>query len=376
MKITIIGWYGTETIGDRAILASLLKRITSVFPDADIFLGSIYPFFTERTVLEDAPLWEKLTGRRTEVRVFDSRRHGSLDHHIRLADAVVVGGGPLCDMVSLYMLEYALARARQLHKKTALLGCGIGPLTQKRFIASAREIVKNADAAVFRDQSSLDWCAQWPELRRQDLAYSIDPAVFCALDYLKRSQARPGNVVVANLRQFTDLYKMDASVSPQAVDQRAVTALERLSGGAEVLLVPMCSFAPGMDDRAFLNRVAHRLPGRASVANLPPTLEETMQLFLDARFCIGMRFHSVVLQTLLNGSNYILDYTHPEHGKIAGFIRALNAASFYQARTVNLQRAEGFEQALERLNLGERFIPPSNFGEEEQRYLDALKMIG
>lgn len=29
MKITIIGWYGTETIGDRAILAGLFSFLTN-----------------------------------------------------------------------------------------------------------------------------------------------------------------------------------------------------------------------------------------------------------------------------------------------------------------------------------------------------------
>jgi polysaccharide pyruvyl transferase WcaK-like protein len=53
VKITVIGWYGTETIGDRAILAGLLSLFDEVFGDFELKLGSIYPFFSERTLYED-----------------------------------------------------------------------------------------------------------------------------------------------------------------------------------------------------------------------------------------------------------------------------------------------------------------------------------
>jgi polysaccharide pyruvyl transferase WcaK-like protein len=52
MNITIIGWYGTETVGDRGILAGILDIINISEVD-NIFLGSLYPFFTERTLSED-----------------------------------------------------------------------------------------------------------------------------------------------------------------------------------------------------------------------------------------------------------------------------------------------------------------------------------
>ncbi len=45
VKIAIIGWYGTETIGDRAILAGILSILNKAYGAYDVKLGSIYPFF-------------------------------------------------------------------------------------------------------------------------------------------------------------------------------------------------------------------------------------------------------------------------------------------------------------------------------------------
>ena len=51
--IMIIGWYGTETIGDRAILASLFKNLFELNKNIKLIIGSIYPFHTQLTLIED-----------------------------------------------------------------------------------------------------------------------------------------------------------------------------------------------------------------------------------------------------------------------------------------------------------------------------------
>lgn len=50
-----------------------------------------------------------------------------------------------------------------------------------------------------------------------------------------------------------------------------------------------------------------------------------------------MRYHSVFFQTILNGNNFILDYTDPSTGKIIGFIRDCGGLDFYSGRMLQLQ---------------------------------------
>ena len=45
-----------------------------------------------------------------------------------------------------------------------------------------------------------------------------------------------------------------------------------------------------------------------------------METYSDAYFNIGMRFHSVVLQTISREKNYVLDSTEPKKGKTYGFL--------------------------------------------------------
>ena len=62
IRVLIIGWYGTETIGDRAILAGILRSLDS-YLNSDILLtiGSLYPYISERTIFEDRELYDILS---------------------------------------------------------------------------------------------------------------------------------------------------------------------------------------------------------------------------------------------------------------------------------------------------------------------------
>ena len=62
-----------------------------------------------------------------------------------------------------------------------------------------------------------------------------------------------------------------------------------------------------------------------------------MKSYKNGYFNIGMRFHSVVLQTILSANNYVLDYTEPNKGKIFGFLKDIDDNEFYVNRYISLQ---------------------------------------
>ena len=55
MRICAVGWYGTETIGDRAIFAGVLHIFNFFEGNIDVRLGSLYPFYSHRMLMEDTP---------------------------------------------------------------------------------------------------------------------------------------------------------------------------------------------------------------------------------------------------------------------------------------------------------------------------------
>ena len=95
------------------------------------------------------------------------------------------------------------------------------------------------------------------------------------------------------------------------------------SANNKLRLIPMHTFVIGGDDRYYLNYLSEGMTQSVDVQNRPLSLRDTMEVYRDARYCYGMRFHSVLLQTILNGNYYILDYTDPTKGKIVGLLESL-----------------------------------------------------
>lgn len=347
VKITIIGWYGTETIGDRAILAGLFSILKESAEDFEIQLGCLYPFFTERTLLEDEEFFKLCSGADTlRISLFDSSHPQALKQAIRNCDWLVVGGGPLEDIPCLFMLEYALIKARKLKKRTLLLGCGIGPLYKKIYQKSVLQIIRHADVCIFRDHKSR---LVYEELSGTSgtTQAAIDPAVF-ALELFKQHYfpLEKQNIQVVSVRQFPAEYKIHSSINGDRIDQKIIGIIHWLAQEKDmpILLLPMHYWGIGDDDRQFMNRIRFATPHPSlQVQNAPLNTVDTMKQFASAATCIGMRYHAVVFQTLLNGKNMILDYTDPQTGKIGNFLEQIQASSFYQTSYLNLQASSPTE---------------------------------
>lgn len=339
VKIVVIGWYGTETIGDRAILAGLLSVFADAYNDFEIKLGSIYPFFTERTICEDYSFyWKCAKNRALNIQLFDSQNIGELDAAIKGCDIIVVGGGPLMGFPALFMLEYAFSKAHKLHKRTMILGCGVGPMRKRVYERSLANIVAKSDVSIFRDETSLQESHRISH--NQNGCSIIDPAIFSADVFQQINERKPSGEIVACIREFPCEYKIDKVINEDNINRRLFNFIEKIKNNSDshICLLPMHYFEIGGDDRTFLNKMSFNLnKQKIKTQNNPLSLCETMEKIANAYACIGMRFHSVVLQTILNGNNIILDYTDPKTGKIGNFIRQIQAVQVYKNSYVNLQ---------------------------------------
>lgn len=133
-------------------------------------------------------------------------------------------------------------------------------------------------------------------------------------------------------------------------------------------------FHIGGDDRDFLNTLALQLNQQnIEVQNRNLSLEQTMDVFHDASLNIGMRFHSVVFQTILSGKNIVLDYTEPRKGKISGFLKDIGGDLFYKSRYFNLQTLPDAGHAAIGLNNPDIFQEFSFNEEAVERKLEIYK---
>jgi len=344
MIITVIGWYGTETIGDRAILAGLISFFNKAYNDFEIKLGSLHPFFSERTLNEDFSFYKKIIKKELKIELFNSQNSKELVKAIQDSDLVVMGGGPLMDLNELFMVEYAFKKAKKLGKKTALLGIGVGPLFQKKYRKSVLNISLHSDVIILRDSKSKDNLEEIftefnKEFKNEQVTTSYDPAVECALLFLEYSSPKELDYIAVNLRKFPLAYNQSYDVKD--INERLknfILDLALENKERDIRLIPMHYFHVGEDDRSFLNAIALELnQDNIYVQNEVLTLEETMNMYQNAYFNVGMRFHSVVLQTIVNGKNYVLDYTEPKRGKISGFLQDIDTKDFYLKRYMALQ---------------------------------------
>ena len=343
-KIIIIGWYGTETIGDRAILAGILRILSHTADDFELKIGSLYPVLTERTLLEDYPFYRQCVNKDFPISIFNSTKIRELHRAINWCDTLIMGGGPLMDLPSMAMLDYAFATAHSIHKKTILMGCGWGPLKNPTCIKQAYSIIRHSEIVIMRDDVSTNLCSKnlLNDKSERQINGFIDPAFFATQVYMgnKQSNQREEQRISINMRDI--FYGSNyASLGQKKMENILKDIVQNIAidyPEHEILLVPMHTFYIGGDDRDVLNKIALDLHlENVSVQNNPLNLEQTLDTFYNSYFCVGTRFHSILLQTMVNGKNYILDYTDPVNGKTISMIQQLKITQFYQDRYFSLQ---------------------------------------
>lgn len=351
MNVSILGWYGTETMGDRAILDGVVKILAKAFPLTNLYIGSLFPFFTERTMMEDGEIY--FGSEQLSVSVFDQKSVSELEDHIKQSDLVIMGGGPIMDINDIYMIKRSFQIAKKRGRKTALVGCGYGPFHNRRLHGVAKKILALSDLRIFRDEISKKRASE--DMPSGSMYHLGDPAILSALEYKKTAKDRTPFKIAVN---FRCLY-------PDSLNKREelIALTDTLADHFEqVLLVPMHTFFYGGDDRVYFSELLDgRKKENVQIQFVPQNLYELYDTFSEAYGCIGMRYHSVVLQTILNGNNIILDYTEPNAGKTSGFINELGYPEFYKDRHIYVtQDSVDADKCVRQLKSGERFNFPKD----------------
>ncbi|MPM14265.1 hypothetical protein SDC9_60627 [bioreactor metagenome] len=312
----ITGWYGTETVGDKAILGELLHQYASERPDCRILVTSLYPFITRRTLRE--------LGSDAEVIPLYS---WSCLKTAAAARIVCVGGGPLMELELLAVPLWLLSAARANGGQTVLHGCGIGPLLSAKRTDAVRKILALSDRILLRDRAGAAWARELSG--RDDVACVGDPAErYLRRTYPKTQQDDKRPVLACFLREPTEEYRgtmtceefrlfRESFEAGLAENIKALARREQL----DIRFYSMHNFCVGGDDRDFAFRFAqkHFEPGSYWVDNQLTGIEPVVQAMNRARICLCMRFHSVLFADTLEAEYLAIDYTGG--GKIHGYLK-------------------------------------------------------
>jgi polysaccharide pyruvyl transferase WcaK-like protein len=317
-QIFITGWYGTETVGDKAILAGIINELNAQFPDASYVVSSLYPLITERTMKELGIL-------STVIPVYSP----DFVAYTKGSDLVIMGGGPLMDLEELALPLTAFKLAKSDGIQTMIFGCGIGPLFNKKFELATKKILELADVIKLRDQKSVDIATRWTH-GKKNITLSGDPAkVYLNAKYAEL-QVPVKNILTCYLRDWTHEYaanlteedflaqkeKMEAGLA-QLIKQRAKTF-----GVEQIVLDHMHNFVVGNDDRDFsryfIKKYFHDSEIPVTYNRKLSTIDSIVNAMKSSKHNICMRFHSVVFAHTLGADFTAFDYTLG--GKILNYL--------------------------------------------------------
>ena len=309
-RVLVLGWYGTETAGDIAILGGLLLKYSTRGTQSFTVL-SLYPYYSRLTL---KPLAAEL-GIRLEIEAYDSPR---VIDHLEDFDTVIMGGGPLMDLEQTKLIRNFFRRARARGIPCHLEGCGLGPLHHERFRKVVAEILALSTEIRLRDSASADFARQLAgDLPREVVP---DPSI----DYVRSLGIEWGagnhGVIRVFFRMLTNEYPQDTS--PEAANALVVELLRKVLAWYPAHQVELCAmhwFPVGWDDRQFGAGLVRAVADpRLTADRVPRTPRELLQKMATADLNLCMRFHSVVFAHTIGAPFVALDYT--AGGKVQGFL--------------------------------------------------------
>lgn len=314
-KIFITGWYGTETVGDKAILMGIVEFYKKKFSKIELVISAIIPYHTKQTLREHDL-------KATIVFSWSSEFLCAAKY----ADITVMGGGPLMEIVEIALPLIAFKIAKKYKKKTVVFGCGIGPLYQEKYLSAVRKILQYSDIIRLRDSASVEWCKRLWDKSRPEL-YG-DPAHLYIRGIAKSyNKTKSSAVLGCFLREWPKIYKGDFS------DEEYEELKEKFESNLAQNLKTVCkafrlvphfycmhTFVVGGDDRFFYRRFVKKYFVSESyyIEEHPSSVTQIVKAMKESSFNICMRFHSVLFAHTLETNFLAIDYTLG--GKIHGYI--------------------------------------------------------
>jgi polysaccharide pyruvyl transferase WcaK-like protein len=304
-RVVICGWWGSETVGDVAILGQLLTECDAVAPRARVTLVS-FDRTVSRETLRDL-------GRENIELLGVGLRSGWAAVSAR---CLIFGGGPLMESPRMPLWALRARLARWGGTRVMLYACGIGPVRSARVTRSIASLVRSATEIVLRDRASIEWHDGLA--RRAGATLSFDPA-FDFVRNLSREPA-PGrrSQLALALREPPSTYLGDldrARATEQFLDLLAET-LKTLMAIRPLNLVGCVmhtGFADG-DDHSMYERLRTRLaePEKLQVAPGRHSIHDVVHVFRTSQAVLAVRFHAMILALASNTPFVAVDYARPQ----------------------------------------------------------------
>ena len=312
-RVLIVGWYGTETTGDKAILGGVMDYYIKKYPNARFTIASIYPYITRQTLSELA----------VEAQIVKSISFDMLKEAAR-ADLVVMGGGPLMDIEALSIPLWSFRIARFFGRETILHGVGIGPLNKQVYETAVIRLLQLSKQILLRDSKSVIKAHSWGFKNAEQIE---DPAI-PYIERLPKTKTEKGEKTISCfLREWPTEYSGGLSLQKYnelktEFEKRLAEILKSVSKstGLKLNFYPMHTFVVGADDRDFYRRFTKQYfkDFEFTIFDRPTSVQSTLDVMNNSHMNICMRYHSTVFAHGIKSNFYAIDYTNG--GKVSSFM--------------------------------------------------------
>lgn len=358
----LIGWYGTETLGDKAILGGVTRILAEagvVANGESLGVVSLEPYLTEYTKKQlGLPQIGPVLSVQSALELIE---RGGIDKVIFAGGPVMTGVRPIIDMYEI------AARAKSQQAKFFMIGVGFGPINRrlKTHLKAINGMVRMADLIITRDAES----ARWVEKHHAavNVVPNIDPA-FYFLDYLNKSvqtaqynreefseDKRPRLLIALRKMPIGQYSVVDQGWRSEELEEFMAELVRRLDESYHVIPFCMHKYTVGGDDRLYYRQLFEKagtshLMGRVDTQHR--TVADDYQLFKDVDAVFSMRFHSVVFALSAGHLPVALDYTGG--GKVKSLMKKINEDESCFSISARLRVDEILRALHRRIEDGER----------------------
>lgn len=378
-RILICGWYGTETLGDKAIIAGVMSAFRKKFgDDVQFVVVALFTYITEMT--------------RRQMSEFKNVVVVNPDQGVSLADSmdlVVFGGGPLMAIKELAPMQVIFERAKRKQVTTIIAGSGIGPFGDSCHNSSIKRILELSDIRIYRDQRSKQYASQIGIDVKNDII-AEDPAFTWLAEQNDKIDIidKPERLtLLLGLRDYPyeeyarHLPKKQRLAIRDNYELVVIQALKLLCERLPELTIkplPMCTNHFGSDDRWFYrrlfrghNELQSRLDKSLLGAELSPA--KYCSAFKTADALLGMRFHSLVFGIGLGTNSVALDYTLGK-GKVLSLAERFNIDYMCMTQMDAIILADKLEMALNKNSIEGISLDQLSFTSSLHNKLNGLEL--
>ncbi len=307
-RVCIVGWWGSETVGDIAILGQLLRELELQCRPEQISVVSFNASLTRRTLRQlQRPMIEVVPlGVLSAIAIVSSR-------------AVIFGGGPLMESPTMRFWRWTSSIAQFCGERVMLYANGIGPLRSAAATRAVTALVKSAGFVVLRDRTSQRWAVE--QAARTDAVLGFDAAFDFVRDAASPVVPRRAQIALA-LRTPPASYlgSGDVAIATARFVATLAEALDAVADQRELRFVGIVmhtGMAESDDHEVYrLLRAKLRHSDLLDVAPGEHSVQQVIDTLQASRAALTVRFHAMIFALATETPFVAVDYARPE-GKVS-----------------------------------------------------------